>query len=173
MAYGDKPFGLRKVVLTSLDGVTQVGLPAAMTFSFAERVVSGEMSGDDKLLAVVTVPDAIEWELEAGGIPLEAYALMTGRTVVTTGTTPNQVDTLTGSAQEAYPYFKVYGQAIDEASGDFHCKLYKCKLTSGMKGQLANGDFWQSGVSGLGMDDGTNGVWDWVQNETTTTLPTS
>ena len=72
MSYGQRPFGLRDVKLVSIGGTpTQVDLPAARTLSFNERVKSGELSGDDKTIAVVAFSDAIEWEMEAGGISLE------------------------------------------------------------------------------------------------------
>lgn len=170
MSYGQKPFGLRDVKLTDMGGTTQVDLPASRTFSFSERIRSGELSGDDKTLAVVAFADAVEWQLEAGGISLAAYALMTGRTVATSGTTPNQTTTLTGEAQEAFPYFKVYGKSLGDGKDDIHCKLFKCKLTS-IQGQFSDGEFFVTQAGGIAIDDGTNGIFDFVQNETAADLP--
>jgi hypothetical protein len=173
MAYGDKAFGLRDVKLTDISGSTQVDLPSAMVFTFSERVKSGELSGDDKTVSVVTRADAVEWSLENGGISLEAVALMTGRTAASSGTTPNRTLTLTGEATEQFPYFKVYGKSIGDGSDDVHIKLWKVKLTSALEGQFSDGEFWVSKCSGVGIDDGTNGVYDIVQNETAANLPTS
>lgn len=172
MAWGDKPFGLRDVKLTNAAGTVQVDLPGGQTFSFSERIKSGELAGDDKTLAVMAVSDAAEWSLEAGGISLEAYALMTGRTATVAGTTPNQTDTLIGAVQQAFPYFKVYGKAIDDATGDIHCKLGKCKLTS-IDGQFGDGEFFITQCSGVAIGDGSGYVFTFVQNETAANLPTS
>lgn len=171
--YGDKPFGLRDVKITNLAGTTQVDLPVAMTLSITERLRTGELSGDDRLQAVVSFSEAVEWELEAGGISLEAYALMSGRTVSTSGSSPSEVTTLTVSGAEAFPYFKIYGKSIGDESDDVHVLLFKAKVTSGFSGQFQDGQFFQNGLSGIAVDDETNGVMDIVQNETAQDLPTT
>ena len=142
------------------------------TLSFSERVRSGELSGDDSLVAVVAFAEAVEWELEAGGISLEAYALITGRTATTAGTTPNQTTTLGGEAGDAFPYFKIYGKSLGEGVDDVHCKLFMAKLTS-IEGSFKEGEFYVTSCSGVAVDDGTNGIFEFVQNETATDLPTT
>jgi hypothetical protein len=172
MAFGDKPFGLRDVKVTNSTGTTQVDLPAGMKLSFSERMVSDEFKGDDSLLGVVAFSEAVEWELENGGISLAAYALMTGRSAVAAGSQPNRTLTLTGEGGQSYPYFKVYGKAISDDGSDVHCKLFKCKLTK-MEGTFENAKFWTTAISGLAIDDGTNGIFEFVQNETEADLPTT
>lgn len=173
MAYGDKPFGIRDVKITDISGSTQVDLPSSRVLTFRERGKSGELSGDDQTVALVSRADAIEWELEAGGISLEAYALMTGRTAALTGTTPNQILTLTGEATEQFPYIKVYGKAIGDGADDVHVKIWKAKVMGPLEGGFQDGEFFVSKCSGVGIDDGTNGVFDIVQNETAASLPAS
>jgi hypothetical protein len=166
------PFGLYDIKLTNMAGDSQVDLPAAQTMQFSERVVSGELRGDGKTVAVVSEADAVEASLEAGGISLEAYAMMTGRTATESGTTPSRVNTLTGSGAERFPYFKVYGKSLGDEADDVHVKLYKCKLTAGLEGNLADGEFVMSNFGNiLCIDDGSNGIYDVVQNETATDLP--
>jgi hypothetical protein len=168
--YGDKPFGLRDIKLTDIGSTSQVDLPASQTLEFGERVRSGELTGDDAVKAVVAFAEAVEWSLEAGGISLEAYALMTGRTATESGTTPSQTNTLTGSAGDAFPYFQVYGKSLGEGDDDVHVKLWKCKLTE-ISGNFAEGEFFVTQASGIAIDDGSNGIWDIVQNETAEDLP--
>lgn len=173
MGFGDKPFGLADIKLVPIGGGTAVDLPSAQRLSFTERTVNGELRGDDSLVAVVAVSDAVEFELEAGGISLEAYALMTGRTVATSGTTPNQTKTLTGEGGQHYPYFRVYGKSIGDAStDDVHVLLHKCKLTE-LSGEFADGEFFVTSCQGIAVDDGSNGIFDIVANETAADLPTS
>lgn len=171
--YGEKPFGIRDIKLTDITGTTQVDLPNERVMSFSERLVSGELRGEGKTVAAVSEVDAVEFDLEAGGISLEAYALMSGRTVTIAGTSPDETTTLTGSGAERYPYFKVYGKSLGDGDDDIHVKLYKCKLTGGIQGRLQDGEFWVTQCSGIGIDDGTNGIWDIVQNETATDLPST
>jgi len=172
--YGQKPFGIYDIKLTNIAGSTQVDLPYAQTMQFSERLVSGELRGDGKTVAVVSEVDAVEASLEAGGISLEAYALMTGRTVSVSGTTPTCKTTLTGDGAERLPYFKVYGKSLADGIDDIHVKLYKCKLTNGLEGSLGDGEFMMSSMGSIiCIDDGANGIWDIVQNETAEELPTT
>lgn len=173
MPYGDKPFGLRDVKLTSSDGATQVDLPNARVLSFNERIKSGELTGDDKTVAVVAFSDAVEWSLEAGGISLEAYALLTGRTAVEAGSTPNRTLTMEASGGlEVFPYLKIYGKSVGDGDDDVHVKIFKAKLTQ-IKGQLQEGQFWVSQASGIAIDDAVNGLYEIVQHETAANLPSS
>lgn len=169
--YGDKPFGLNQVKLVR--GASVVTLNAAQTLKFKERVKSAELPGNDAIVAVNSIVEAVEWELEAGGIPLEAYALMTGRSVVTAGSSPSETTKLTGSAGTAYPYFKIYGKVLGSGSDDVHCKIFKAKLTEGMEGTFGNGEFFVTACKGVAVDDGSNGIWEMLQNETAASLPAS
>lgn len=170
--YGDKTFGLYDIKLTNIAGTSQVDLPYAQAMGFNERLVSGELRGDGKTVAVVSEADAVEASLEAGGISLEAYALMTGRTATESGTTPTRTNTLSGSGAERFPYFKIYGKSLGDGEGDVHVKLHKCKLTSGLEGNLADGEFVMSNVGSIVcIDDGSNGIYDIVQNEDAADLP--
>ena len=171
--YADKPWVLVDVKITNLAGDTQVDLPAAQELSFKERVVSAELRGDGATLAVGTMPDAVEWSLSSGGIPLEAYELMTGRTVTESGTTPNRTNTMPGQMgpTHAFPYFKIYGKSLGDDIGDVHCLILKAKITDGIEGTFGDGEFYVSSCSGIGIDDGDTGAYEFIQNETATTLP--
>ncbi len=166
-------YGLHDIKITSIDGGTQVDLPEAVKLTFKERVKSAEGMGDDKLGSVISVLEAVEWELEYSSLPLEALAVMYGTTTSTTGTTPNQVKTLNRTGASRLPYFKIYGQSLGEGDDDVHCIIYKCKITEGFDGQMNYGEIMKPTIKGIGIDDGTNGVYDWVQNETASTLPGS
>jgi len=145
--YGNKPFGLHEIKLVR--GTTVVSLTNAMTMSFKERVKSGELSGDDKTVAVVATCQP------------------------STGTTPNRTTTLNADAGTPYPYFQIYGKSLGDGIDDVHVKIYKAKLTEPLEGEFSDGQFFVTSCSGLAVDDGTNGIYDVVQNETATSLPTS
>ncbi|MCX6786845.1 MAG: hypothetical protein NTU85_03490 [Candidatus Kaiserbacteria bacterium] len=157
--------------ITNIGGTVQADLPVARTLKFGERLKSGELKGDDAIAAVVAFSEAVEWELEAGGISLEAYALLSGRTAVEAGTTPTWTYTLTGRSQASFPYVKIYGKALGAGIDDLHCRLLKCKVTGNVEGSLADGEFWVTKCKGIAIDDGSVGIFQFVQNETATTLP--
>jgi len=174
--FGDKPFGLRQVKLVNAAGTVTVDLPAAMTFSFGEKMISDTLRGNDRTLAAASFADQAEWELENGGISLEAYALMTGRAVVAGGSGANETTTLTLRAGDAFPYFKVYGKALGPNGDDIHVKLTHCKLMGdGLNGQFQDGKFLITKCKGVALGDEANNYQfaEIVQNETAGNLPTT
>jgi len=173
MGYGDMPFGLREIKLVR--GATVVSLSAAIELKFKENLVGGRLRGNDSIKASVAFGDNIEWDLSAGGIPLDGYAVMTGRTMTTTGTTPSRVTTGTLKAGDVMPYFKIYGKAIGPSGDDTHAKMFNCKLDAdGLEGSFKDGEFVVVKCKGISLDLGDgNGYIQIVQNETATTLPTT
>src|SRR5688500_1715920 len=105
------PYGLRDVKLTPInsDGSlgTPVDLPVSQTLSFSEAEEFEELRGDDRLVAVHGQGATVEWELEAGGISLEAWAILTGGELTETGATPNQTKSLLKKTTHARPYFRI------------------------------------------------------------------
>ena len=169
------PYGLRDVKITPISqaGVlgTPIDLPNSRTFSFEENEEFEELRGDDKVVATRGQGATVGWELESGGIDLEAYAAINGGVVVESGVTPATVKTYTKLASDAKPRFQAEGQAISESGGDFHVVLPNCKATEGVEGELADGAFWLSGASGTAIADPTTDiVYEFVQNEEVTPI---
>jgi hypothetical protein len=168
------PYGIRDIKVTpvSAAGVvgTSVDLPNARTLSFSEAEEFEELEGDDKIVAVRGKGAAIEWELEAGGISLEALAVLAGGTVTSSGTTPAQVKTYSKKATDARPDFKIEGQAYSESGGDFHAVIWRAKVTESIEGEMGNGAFLLTAASGKGLPSKTSGqiddIYKLVQNET-------
>jgi len=148
-----------------------VALPWAQTMKFTEEASSNELKGDDKIVATVTTLESMSWELEAGGISLEAYAALTGRTLTAAGTGNTETSTMKASGGDSYPYVKLYGRAITD-DGDFHVKFYKAKVTS-LEGEMKNGEFLVTKCEGTAIDDSTNGICQMVRNKTATALPST
>jgi len=164
------PFGLRDVKLRPIDAAGAVGasvdLPGGRTFSFEEAEDFEELRGDDGVLAIRGSGPVVNWELESGGISLDAYKILAGGTVTTTGVTPNLKKTYAKSALDARPYFQVEGQAISDSGGDYHVLLYKCKISDTLDGELSDSSFWLTSGSGQAIADPTNKLYDLIQNET-------
>jgi len=167
------PFGLQEIVVTDITGATQVALPASNRLMVKERYQTGEATGDDALQAIASTLLAVDWEMEAKGISLEAKAIITGRTLTTTGSTPNEVKTMTGSGGTRLPYFKIYGKSLGDGIDDIHMLLFKCKCTEGAEETLQYSEFAGPTYKGIAVDDGVNGVFDIVINETAGDLPSS
>jgi hypothetical protein len=169
--YGDKPFGLREVIFTSMDGLAQANLPASRTLGFKERVVTGEFHGNDELQGGVTIPVGVEGDVESGGISLDAYALVTGHTLTPSGAAPNRTATLEGDAS-SFPYFKIYGKSVDDGGGDVHCKIFKAKLSEAPEGEFKYGEFFVTKMKFVGYKE-SGKAFEFVANETEAELPSS
>lgn len=171
------PYGLRDVKLTAYTDAgattlagTSVDLPNARTFSFSEAEEFVELRGDDNLVTTRGKGASVEWDLEGGGISLEALKVMTGGTITETGTTPAQKKSFKKLATDTRPYFKVEGQIISDSGGDVHCVLDRCRVTDKIEGEFSDGEFFLTGASGAAL--GSNiasrvGVlYEFVHNET-------
>lgn len=172
------PYGLRDVKLTpvSAAGVlgTSVDLPNARTLSFEESEEFETLRGDDKNVASRGQGAEVSWELEAGGISLEAYVVLNGGTVTVSGTTPNQVKSYKKTSADSRPEFKAEGQAMSESGGDFHLVLHRCKATESLSGELSDGQFLLTSASGSALASRTTATIDQLytmtQNETAVTI---
>lgn len=150
------PYGLRDVKIGLLDPITflptvLVDLPNAQTFSFTDSEDFEELRGDDKVVAKRGKGAMVEWELEAGGIMLEAYAIMAGGTVLVSGVAPNQKKIYKKYVTTSRPDFWVEGQAYSESGGDYHAVVPRCKADDSLEGNLEDGSFMISSASGSGM----------------------
>lgn len=174
------PYGLRDVKLTGYTNATtlattSVDLPNSRVFSFEESEEFEELRGDDKVVATAGRGASVAWELEAGGIDLEAYQVMNGGTVTETGVDPDIGRTYSKKVTDRRPEFKVEGQAISESGGDFHVVLYRCKVTESLSGTLEDGTFWLTGASGTALPSRMSGeqldlLYDFVENSTATPI---
>jgi len=173
------PYGLRDVKLTAYTNATtlattSVDLPNSRTFSFEEAEDFEELRGDDKVVATRGMGPSVSWELESGGISFEAYQVMNGGTVTTTGVEPAIVKKYSKKATDARPEFKVEGQAISESGGDFHVVLYRCKATESLSGELGDGTFWLTSASGTALPSRITAqnevLYDFVQNDKVTPI---
>ncbi len=175
MAGESLPFGLRDVKLTPLTtGMTlgtAVDLPTSRTFSFTESEDFESLRGDDKVVAERGLGPTVEWELESGGISLEALVVLNGGTLTTTGTGSTTVKSYKKKVTDAKPRFQVEGQAISENGGDFHIVIYNCKASGGVEGELADGAFFLTSASGTGIgatDD--DDLYSMIQNASVTAI---
>lgn len=164
------PYGLRDVELYPISDTgtvgTKVKLPVAQTFSFSEEEEFEELRGDDQRQAIRGKGAEVSWDLEAGGISLDAYVVMAGGAVVTSGTTPAVKKSYKKTATTVRGYFKVEGQSINDNGGDFHATVFKARATESLEGELADGAFWVSSASGTGLPNNAGDLYEFVHNET-------
>lgn len=163
--YGDVPFGLRQVVITDENGANAVALPRGLLLTVTPRMEAAEFGVNGVLVGAVTMVTGADWEVEAGGISLEAWARLTGLTLTAAGSTPNRTWSMAAGAGAVFPYCRVYGRAVGAVgTDDVYCRLYRCKVTS-LEGTFRRGEFWITSCAGVAVKH-ASGVLEFVQRET-------
>jgi hypothetical protein len=172
------PFGMRDIKVTPITanvaaGITYgtyVDLPASQTLSWNTTEDYEQVRGDDVVQGEHGNGRLIEWELEAGGVSIDAAAVIMGGTVTSSGTTPNIKKTLAWAGTTAAPYFRIDGQAINDNGGDTKVTIYRAKATGGMEGEFADGSFLTSGFSGNGYPNADDKLFDIIHTETAASI---
>lgn len=177
------PYGIRDCKLTpytdaagTVLGETSIDLPNMQTFSFSETEEFQELRGDDRVVTTRGQGAQVEWSLEAGGVDIRVWAILTGGSVTESGATPNRVVTARKRSSDNRPFFRLEGQAISDSGGDVHAVVYRCRANSNIEGSFSDGEFFITSASGLGlplMDEDFDLLYDFVQNETKTSIPSA
>ena len=166
--YGDFPFGLRQIALYDTVGANKVLLPAALMMHVTPLLETARFEADGHLVGAASFVAGAEWELEAGGISLEAIAKLTGGTANQAGSTPNRTLTLSQDAGAQMPYLRIAGRAVSASGGDVICRLYRCKVEA-LEGTFRDGEFWVTYAKGVAVSNGTV-VYEFVQQESVAAL---
>lgn len=161
------PYGLRQVMLTPFTDAqgtvlsnVSYPLPVAMTLGFSETEQFDELRGDDVLVAVHGRGAQVDWSLEAGGISITAWSIVSGAQVIEEGVMGSRVTRLRKSGDDQRPYFRIDGRAISDEGGNFVGRIYKAKANGRLQADLRGGAFQTSRIDGIGMPlSGDQGRW--------------
>lgn len=174
------PYGVHDLKLTQYtDAVgtvldtTSVELPYIQTLNFTEAEEFQELRGDDKLITTRGRGSQVNWSLESGGLPVEAWAVMTGGAVVETGTTPDRIVELRKKATSSRPFFRIDGKIISDSGGDILVRIYRCRVTGDVQANFTDGEFQTSQISGVGLpllDDTNDLIYSIFRRETAVAL---
>lgn len=165
--YGDTPFGLRQIALYDAAGANKVLMPAALMLHVTPLLETARFEADGHLVGAASFLAGAEFEMEAGGISLEALAKLTGGTASQVGSTPNRTLTLSQDAGVQMPYLRIAGRAVSDA-GDVICRLYRAKVEA-LEGTFRDGEFWVSYCKGVAVSNGSV-VYEFVQEESAAAL---
>lgn len=174
-------FGLRDLKFTpyadaggNILGTVSYDLPNAQTLSFSETEDYTDLRGDDRLVATHGAGAQVDWSLEAGGVSLTIWAILSGGQRIVSGLTPNRVERMVKRASDARPYFRIDGQSMSDSGGDLHCRIYRAKCNGDLSGDLGDGNFQITNASGVGLplnDEKNDLLYEWIRHETKTSIP--
>jgi hypothetical protein len=163
-----------------------VDVPGIASVTVNPNIVSAELKGDARVIAVRGRTDRLSFSGTYGRLSGDVMGVIMGTTTTDTGTTPNQTAVFRMKSPASLPYFKIEFQILDveEGLGDLRVVLYKCKLTGGTLLGTSSDNFGQptfdadaiaingrlTNVNGVaGPDEGAIG--DWILRETSVALP--
>lgn len=174
------PYGIRDAKLTpytdaqgTVLDTTSIDLPNMQTLSFSESEEFAELRGDDRLVTTRGQGAQVDWSLEAGGISIRAWAIMSGGTVIESGLTPNRKIILRKKATDTRPFFRIDGRIVSDSGGDVHVRIYRCRCNDTIEGDFSDGEFFVTSASGVGLpllDDTNDLLYDIIRHETSTVL---
>lgn len=171
--YGDAVFGLRDLKITNSAGSSQEDLGAASMLDIVPLFKTGRLEGDDAVKSVISFITMAEGNLRAGQYSSAAVAIMLGLSLGQSGSSPNEITTLNITGGARMPYFKIYGQAYDDATGDLHLLCNKCKITEFNATKLEDGNWRVTEAKVDILPDGSNNIISIVQHETAAAVPSS
>lgn len=169
------PYGLRQLMLTpytdaqgTVLGNTSYPLPVAMTLGFSETEQYDELRGDDVLVAVHGRGPQVDWSLEAGGLAITAWSIISGGSVIEEGVAPNRLTRMRKSGDDKRPYFRIDGRAISDSGGDMNARIYRAKANGRLQADLRGGAFQTSRIDGVGLPmvgDGGRWLYEFIRKE--------
>lgn len=170
------PYGVRDIKLTQYSdalgtvlSTTSVDLPFIQTLNFSEAEEFSELRGDDKLITTRGRGAMVNWDLESGGLPIAAWAVITGGSVIEKGVSPNRIIELQKKATQARPWFRIDGKIISDSGGDVLVRIYRCRANGDVTANFADGEFQTSSINGVGyplLDDTNDLLYSIFRRET-------
>jgi hypothetical protein len=145
---------------------------AAQEFTVNIEADEAVLVGDDVELERIPFNRRVTVSATFGGNAMEVEAAITGAAIATTGTTPNQVKTLTLEGTDLPTYGKLVGRMVlSDAVGDYRVEIPYLRFFTGPQGSGSNGAFGTSQYSGTGIPHPVSGVLiRKIQNETAAVL---
>jgi hypothetical protein len=154
------PYGVKDIHFKRITGGTDTDLKNARRFNFSANISTDKLKGDDGLAAVASTVESFTLTIEGGGMDLGALAEITGKTLVSSGTTPNQLATYTFTSSDVMPYLKVAAQTKGVAGDDIHVIFY-----------YGNSEFTITNMTLEAIGQPSDGkIYDVIAHETATTL---
>lgn len=159
------PYGANDLKLTQYTdtlgmvlGATSVDLPYLQHLNFTEAEEFQELRGDDKLITTRGRGSQVNWDIEAGGISSQAWAVLTGGSVIERGLEPLREIEVRKRATQPRPYFRIDGKIISDSGGDVLVRIYRCRANGDITANFADGEFTTSQIAGVGVPllDDTN-----------------
>jgi hypothetical protein len=174
------PYGVRDTKLTqyadsagTVLGTVSVDLPYMQHLNFTEAEEFTELRGDDRLITTRGKGSQVNGDIEAGGLSVAVWSVITGGSVIATGLTPNRVLEIRKRATTSRPFWRADGKVISDSGGDILVRIYRCRANGDIQANFQDGNFATSQIAFLGMpllDDSNDLIYSIFRRETSSTI---
>lgn len=162
-------FGLRAIKLRR--GSVQVDLKA-QTLRFGPEFSNAELRANDEVAYSMSRVSKATGSFSSGGYSAEAMALMTGKTITESGSTPNATGVWSISGGDTFPEFEVYGQAYGQNGSALMVHLPRVVITGGLEFAFEDENFFVSSIDvDILRDTSTGKIFEITQQETAAAIP--
>lgn len=173
-SYGNYSFGLHdcKVAGWTSAGTwgTSVDVPGAQMLDVTPQFVTGQQTGDDKIVSVASRLVGAEIQLRFASMSIAALEVIMGATATSSVSSPNEVKQFKPTAGSKMPYFGISGVAYsDEDSGSYNLFVPKAKATAITIGGVEYGQFKNVTVTAYAVADSTYQAFNILEQETAVT----
>lgn len=146
-----------------LDYGTALDVPGIQRINLSPNFTEKGLKGDGKILDYFIQLDTIGFSFDSAKVDLSVLALLEGGTLTTTttGTAPNEVQTVhkySVGTTSTPKYFKIEGKSnyTGGEAGDFHFSLFKCRANS-VTVEYKTEDYAIISVTGIAIPTTNNG----------------
>lgn len=152
---------------------TIIDIPGIQEFGFKPNVSEKDLKGDEITIDRRAKFENVEISVKNAKIPLDAFEVIFGGTLTSTGTTPNVINKLAVKGVSRPGYFKIEAQVTDveDDDADFHFVAYKAKLSSVGDLGATGEDYKVVSFTAKGIPcEGDDSFFDLIYNETETAI---
>lgn len=170
--YGAPQFGLNDVKIAAWNATNSYGsavdVPSVQMMGATLRMMSAELTGDDRITAAAARAIGGQVRIRFGSINIRALEVLLGNTATSSVASPNAVKSFRVVGGDNMPYFGIVGKALaEEGSGDTLVFLPKVKIMSDVTlAQLEYGTFAIPEFEALAVDDDTYGAINIIERQT-------
>lgn len=155
---GGPQFGLRdaKIGVHNGDGTygTLVDVYSVQLYSVQSQTTNAELTGDDSITAVHAIARSAQIQLRFGSVQLGVLEVLTGKTLQSSGATPNIRREMLFDNHN-FPYFGLVGKAnaAEGASSETHLAVCKVKVMEGFQVSFEYGAFSIPEITAMAVPD--------------------
>lgn len=150
---------------------TAKDIPGIRRIEMDAQIEETEHRGDNKILAVAASINSFDLTIEVGQLNADALAALSGGTVASSGTTPDQIRTLVRKSTDVIADYQIKAKTTSKTSdgGATWLTFHRCQWVGGPSYAMADNEFSVAEITARAVPDTTNQLYTLSQYENVAT----